>query len=61
MTVLPEQLIEKLAAHREWLRRLHARDRERALPGVWLPKGLERKWPKAGEARNGSGSGPPAS
>ena len=50
VTVLPEQLIEKLAAHRERLRRLHARDRERALPGVWLPEGLERKWPKAGEA-----------
>ena len=50
VTVLPEQLLEKLAAHRERLRRLHARDRERALPGVWLPEGLERKWPKAGEA-----------
>ena len=50
MTVLPEQLLEKLAAHRERLRRLHAQDRERGLPGVWLPEGLERKWPKAGEA-----------
>jgi len=50
VTVLPEQLLEKLAAHRERLRRLHARDRERGLPGVWLPEGLERKWPKAGEA-----------
>ncbi len=50
VTVLPEQLLEKLAAHRERLRRLHARDRERGLPGVWLPEGLERKWPKAGES-----------
>jgi site-specific recombinase XerD len=50
VTVLPEQLLEKLAAHRERLRRLHVQDREQALPGVWLPEGLERKWPKAGEA-----------
>jgi integron integrase len=50
VTVLPEQLLEKLAAHRERLRRLHARDREAGVPGVWLPEGLERKWPKAGEA-----------
>ena len=50
VTVLPEQLLEKLAAHRERLRRLQVQDREQALPGVWLPEGLERKWPKAGEA-----------
>ena len=50
VTVLPEQLLEKLAAHRERLRRLHVQDREQSLPGVWLPEGLERKWPKAGEA-----------
>jgi integron integrase len=50
VTVLPEQLLEKLAAHRERLRRLHVQDRERGLPGVWLPEGLERKWPKAGES-----------
>jgi hypothetical protein len=42
VTVLPE----KLAAHRERLRRLHVQDREEGLPGVWLPEGLERKWPK---------------
>ncbi len=50
VTVLPEQLLEKLAAHRERLRRLQAQDREEGLPGVWLPEGLERKWPKAGES-----------
>jgi integron integrase len=50
VTVLPEQLLEKLAAHRERLRRLHTQDRAAGLPGVWLPEGLERKWPKAGEA-----------
>jgi len=47
--VLAERLIERLAAHRERLRRLQAEDRARGLPGVWLPEGLERKWPKAGE------------
>ena len=50
VTVFPEQLLEKLAAHRERLRRLHVQDREQGLPGVWLPEGLERKWPKASEA-----------
>lgn len=50
VTVLPERLLEPLAAHRERLRRLHAEDRAQGLPGVWLPEGLERKWPKAGES-----------
>ena len=48
--VLTEQLVEMLAAHRQRLRRHHVQDREQGLPGVWLPEGLERKWPKAGEA-----------
>ena len=48
-TVLPDRLQEKLRAHRERLRRLHAEDRVKGLPGVWLPEGLERKWPQAGE------------
>jgi integron integrase len=48
-TVLPERLEEKLRAHRERLRRLHAEDRDKGLPGVWLPESLDRKWPKAGE------------
>ncbi len=30
--------------------RLPAQDRENGLPGVWLPEGLERKWPRAGAA-----------
>ena len=37
-----------LRAHRERRRRLHVTDREKGLPGVWLPEGLERKWPQAG-------------
>jgi len=49
VTVLPERLREKLRAHRERLRRLHAQDRERGLPGVWLPEALARKHPQAGE------------
>ncbi|HWI57879.1 MAG TPA: integron integrase [Bacillota bacterium] len=50
VTVLPERVVEQLAAHRERLRRLHAQDREAGVPGVWLPEGLERKWPRAGES-----------
>jgi integron integrase len=49
VTVLPAILQEKLRAHRERLRRLHAEDRAKGLAGVWLPEGLERKWPHAGE------------
>jgi len=49
VTVLPHSLQDRLRAHRERLRRLHGEDRAKALPGVWLPEGLERKWPKAGE------------
>lgn len=47
-TVLPHSLQERLRAHRERLRRLHGEDRAKGLPGVWLPEGLERKWPQAG-------------
>jgi integron integrase len=49
VTVLPELLVERLLAHRERLRRLQAEDRQAELPGVWLPEGLERKWPQAGK------------
>ena len=50
VTVLPESLAERLLAHRERLRKLHADDREADWPGVWLPEGLERKYPAAGKA-----------
>jgi integron integrase len=50
VTVLPDLLREKLRAHRERLRGLHAADREADVPGVWLPEGLERKWPQAGKS-----------
>ncbi|HLP75668.1 MAG TPA: integron integrase [Candidatus Paceibacterota bacterium] len=49
VTVLPVSLQERLRAHRERLRRLHGEDRLKGLPGVWLPEGIERKWPRAGE------------
>jgi integron integrase len=50
VTVLPEVLVERLLAHRERLRKLHAEDREAEAPGVWLPEGLDRKYPQAGTA-----------
>lgn len=50
VTVLPAVLGERLRAHRERLQRLLEEDRRAGVPGVWLPEGLERKWPKAGEA-----------
>jgi integron integrase len=48
VTVLPERLFERLAAHRERLRRLFAQDRAANVAGVWLPEALERKYPQAG-------------
>ena len=50
VTVLPESLAERLLAHIERLRDIQAQDRKACWPGVWLPEGLERKYPKAGES-----------
>ena len=50
VTVVPGVLKLELEAHRERLRRLHEEDRQADVPGVWLPEGLERKWPQAGKA-----------
>ena len=47
--MIPRSLAGPLREHRERLRELHGKDREAGLPGVVLPEGLERKWPKAGE------------
>lgn len=47
--MLPESLVDRLRVQRERLRGLHAEDRRQGVPGVWLPEGLERKWPRAGE------------
>ncbi len=48
-TVLPEALVAPLHDHLARLRVLYAEDRALELPGVWLPEGLARKYPKAGE------------
>jgi integron integrase len=50
VTVLPARLQPGLMAHLERLRKLYATDRAAGLPGVWLPEGLGRKYPRAGEA-----------
>jgi integron integrase len=50
VTVLPDVLKEKLLAHRERLRQLHKEDQLANAPGVWLPEGLDRKYPQAGKA-----------
>ena len=49
LTMLPESLIEPLRRHVDRLRELFREDREAKLPGVWLPEGLNRKYPRAGE------------
>jgi hypothetical protein len=52
VTVLPQALIEPLRNHLDRLRELYAEDRAATLPGVWLPEGLDRKYPRAGERWN---------
>ncbi len=49
VTVLPKVLLERLRQHRERLRLLHAEDQSAGAPGVWLPEGLDRKYPHAGK------------
>ena len=49
VTVLPKVLLESLRQHRERLRLLHAEDQAAGAPGVWLPEGLDRKYPHAGK------------
>ncbi len=48
LTVLPEKLIPELRAHVARLRERWSFDRAENLPGVWLPEGLAKKYPKAG-------------
>jgi integron integrase len=47
--VLPAKLREEMLTHRERLRMLWESDRRENAPGVYLPAGLERKWPNAGK------------
>ena len=49
VTVLPLGLVPELRAWMAEVRGLHEQDRSEGLPGVALPKALERKWPRAGE------------
>jgi integron integrase len=49
VTVLPESLVDRLRAQRERLRTLYADDQRDRVPGVWVPEGLERKYPQAGK------------
>ena len=49
VTVLPESVANQLEAWKKSIRSLHEEDRLRKVPGVYLPNGLERKWPRAGE------------
>jgi len=48
VTVLPEKLIPELKAHVARLKGSWKSDRAANLPGVWLPEGLAKKYPKAG-------------
>jgi integron integrase len=41
--------VEPLRAHLKEVRRIFEGDRRKQLAGVWLPDGLPRKYPKAGE------------
>jgi integron integrase len=49
VTMLPKILLERLHQHRERLRILHVEDLAAGVPGVWLPEGLDRKYPHAGK------------
>lgn len=46
--MLPESLKDALIAHMAAVRLLYEKDREKNLPGVYLPGALERKYPGAG-------------
>jgi site-specific recombinase XerD len=47
VTVLPERWRERLAAHLEEVRKIHARDRELGYAGATFWPALERKYPAA--------------
>lgn len=50
VTVLPARLVPALERQLERLRKLHEIDRAAGAAGVWLPEGLARKYPRAGES-----------
>lgn len=49
VSVLAEALVPALHEHLSRLRELYLADRRAELAGVWLPEGLARKYPRAGE------------
>ncbi|MBW1814197.1 MAG: integron integrase [Deltaproteobacteria bacterium] len=48
-TVLPNDIKNSLREHLECVKSLYKNDREKDIPGVFLPNALERKYPKAGK------------
>ena len=50
VTVLPEKLVPALRERLARLREQWTADRAAKVPGVWLPEGLAKKYPKAGES-----------
>lgn len=48
VTILPESLMARLRAHLESVRKVHEGDRANDLPPIFMPKGLGRKFRKAG-------------
>ena len=46
---LAHTLVEPLRVHLGETRKVYDADRAEGVAGVWLPKGLERKYPRAGE------------
>ena len=48
-TLLPASLEQPIAQHLIGVRSRYERDRRKAVPGVALPRSLERKYPNAGE------------
>jgi integron integrase len=48
VTVLPESLVPTLRTHLATIKAQWDLDRTHNVPGVWLPEGLARKYPKAG-------------
>lgn len=48
-TVLPNDIKNSLKEHLEYVKSLYENDREKDIPGVFLPNALERKYPNAGK------------
>jgi len=48
-TVLAQRVVPELERHLGRLRALWEKDRREGLPGIWLPEGLDRKYPNAGK------------